>query len=95
MKTDVIEKYKKLKQNLEELHDDIKFTEKVMDDPKVGWYIKHEYQNDISEDRRQIMQINEQISLLMDFMYQNKMFDEISEVNRLNEEEKKKKLAIK
>ena len=92
MKIDVIEKYKVLKKELEELRDDIKCTEKLINDPKVDWYTKHEYKNDLYEDKRMIMAKISEINILMDYMYQNKMLTEIEEINKLSEEEKKQKL---
>lgn len=88
MKIDVIERYKTFKSQLEELRDDIKCAQKIINDPKIDWYKKQEYQINICEDRRNIMTINEQLNILMDYMYQNKMNAEIEEINELKEEEK-------
>ncbi len=92
MKISVIEKYKILKKQLEELRDDIKCTERIINDPKIDWFTKHEFQNDIREDRRNLMAVNEQMTILMDYIYQNNMQDAINEINNLKEEEGKNKL---
>lgn len=92
MKISVIEKYKILKKQLEELRDDIKCTERIINDPKIDWFTKYEFQNDIREDRRNLMAVNEQMTILMDYIYQNNMQDAINEINNLKEEEGKNKL---
>lgn len=84
MKLDVIERYKGLKLRLHYLKEDIRYTETVLKDPKIDYVTKREYENDLITDHREIIKIGEELNELCDYMYQNKMFDEINATSSLD-----------
>lgn len=45
----------------EEIEKDIEYTQKALEDPKIDYLTKKEYQNDLIYDRRRISELNMEI----------------------------------
>ena len=91
MNEEMIAKYNKLVTKISDLKEDIKCTEKVLTDPKLDWTTAREYKNDIVADRRQLLECEELLNGLYDYLTLHHMRKEIVEISRLKEESNRKK----
>ena len=92
MKKDLVLKYKEIKDTIKYYQQDIIDTEKILNDPKIDYVTKKEYQNDLILDRREIMILEEEMHNLLDFIYQNNLTNEKKQINAIIQEEKKEKV---
>ena len=91
MNEELIAKYNKITAKISDLREDIKCTEKALTDSKLDWITVREYKNDILEDRRQLLECEELLNSLFDYLTLHHMKEEIKEISRLKEERSRKK----
>lgn len=91
MDNELIEKYNKIASKIKDLREDIKCTEQALTDPKLDWMTVKEYKNDIVADRRQLLECEEVLNGLFDYLIVHHMKEEITEITHLKEENNYKK----
>ena len=65
---EAIQMYKDLREKINCLEEDIKYTTRALNDPKLDYLTKREYKNDLIMDRQELHVANAQLGQLINFM---------------------------
>ena len=84
----VLERYNDLQEKINLLEADVIYTEKALSDKNIDYLTRREYKNDLIQDRKEIVEANRELGDIIITLYEMGL---IGEIQRLNENSKKRK----